>query len=138
MKNLLYSFSFLFIISCQNQESTTEPETPVVEQKTQDLILGDWNMDSSVFINDGIRGVVSAPLMPTVWNFGEDGSYLVKNSVSMTGTFSRTEDSLFVVLMAVPNEYEILVLNETNLHLRSTIIETDSASMKTDAYLSRN
>ncbi len=130
------AFSFL-VLSCQNQEADIEQVTPVPEQKTQDLILGDWNMDSSVFINDGIRGVVSAPLMPTIWNFGEDGSYLVKNSVSMTGTFSRTEDSLFVVLMAVPNEYEILVLNETNLHLRSTIIETDSASMKTDAYLSR-
>jgi hypothetical protein len=137
MKNLLYSCGFLFVISCQNQEASIEQETIVPEQKKQDLILGDWNMDSSVFINDGLRGVVSSPLMPTIWNFGDDGSYLVKNSVSMTGTFSRTDDSLFVVLMAVPNEYEILVLNETNLHLRSTIIETDSASMKTDAYLSR-
>lgn len=137
MKNLIYSFSFLLIVSCQNQETAKEELTPEPHQKATDLILGDWNMDSSVFINDGVRGVVSAPLMPTTWNFGEDGSYLVKNSVSMPGTYSRTDDSLFVVLMAVPNEYEIIVLNETNLHLRSTIIETDSASMKTDAYLSR-
>jgi hypothetical protein len=137
MKYLFYSFGFWFLISCQNQQESPQQLTPEPEQKKQDLILGDWNMDSSVFINDGVRGVVSAPLMPTIWNFGEDGSYLVKNSVSMTGTFSRTADSLFVVLMAVPNEYEILVLNETNLHLRSTIIQTDSASMKTDAYLSR-
>jgi hypothetical protein len=137
MKYLIYTACVFLIISCQNQEATTEQIISVPEEEIRDLILGDWNMDSSVFISNGVRGEVSPPLMPTTWNFGEDGSYLVKNSVSMTGTFSRTDDSLFVVLMAVPNEYEILVLNETNLHLRSTIIETDSASMKTDAYLSR-
>lgn len=126
------------LISCQNEttvsEETVEPE---VEAEPSDLIIGDWNMDSSVFINTGVRGEISPPLMTTTWAFGNDSSYQVKNSIVMGGTFTKTDDSLFVVLMGVPNEYEILVLNETNMHLRSTIIETDTASMKTDAYLTR-
>lgn len=137
MKNTWLVLFIYALAGCQNQKTVVPEITPEPEQKSSDLIIGDWSMDSSVFINSGVRGEISPPLMTTTWTFGDDSSYQVKNSIVMGGTFTKTVDSLFVVLMGVPNEYEILVLNETNLHLRSTIIETDSASMKTDAYLTR-
>jgi len=121
----------------ENAESNESIETPIKEEKPTNLILGQWNMDSSVFINDGVRSTVSAPLLPTTWTFAEDGSYKVENSMAMPGTFSNTNDSLFVILMNVPNAYEILLLNDNKLQLRSTITETETMSMKTDAFLTR-
>lgn len=135
--NLIFLPLICLCVSCSGSQSETENTEPGQGQKPADMIVGNWQMDSSVYINDGIRGTVSAPLLPTTWTFAEDGKYLVENSLKMHGTFSRTEDSLFVVLMAVPNNYEILILDETHLHLRSTILENDSVSMKTDAYLTR-
>lgn len=137
MKYLLIILLGLSLIGCQNQETEPAELTPESQKEEPDLILGDWRMDSSAFINDGIKALASPPILPTTWTFKADGFYQVKNSMTMTGTFSRTNDSLFVILMAVPNEYEILLLNETSLYLRSTIVETDETSMKTEAYLTR-
>jgi hypothetical protein len=124
--------------SCGGNSENNTVVTPATEEpETVNLILGEWNMDSSVFINDGVRGTVSAPLLPTTWTFSADGTYKVENSMTMPGTFSNTSDSLFIVLMGVPNDYEILLLNNEKLQLRSTIVETVDMSMKTDAFLTR-
>lgn len=129
---------FSFFSSCKNSEAPKETPLPEISREEPlDLFVGNWNMDSSVFISNGERGEVSAPLMPTTWIFEKSGAYTVQNSVQMPGTYSHVGDSLFVVLMGVPNEYEILTINETNLLLRSTIIETETSSMKTEAYLTR-
>src|SRR3989344_8851751 len=110
---------FSFFGSCKNSETPKEAPLPEVEQEeTADIFVGNWNMDSSVFISNGVRGEVSAPLMPTTWIFEKGGAYTVQNSVQMPGTYNHIGDSLFVVLMGVPNEYEILTINETNLLLR--------------------
>lgn len=129
----IYVFLIAFLTGCGDSTNSeqTEPNRP------QNPFAGKWSMDSSVFINNGIRDVVSAPLLPTSWIFGEDGSYKVQNSITLSGTYSFNNDSLFVNLMSVPNEYEIISHTKNNVHLRSTIIETDSISMKTDAYLTR-
>jgi hypothetical protein len=139
MQQAVFFLSFIFMLgACGSGTENTEVSTPGIEEKEDlNLIVGEWNMDSSVFINDGVRATVSAPLLPTTWTFTEDGDYTVQNSITMAGTFSNTGDSLFVVLMDVPNEYEILLLNNEKLHLRSTIMETADKSMKTDAFLTR-
>jgi len=138
MKEVLLSFFICsLLMSCSGAESVTDETTSVAEEKPMDIILGKWSMDSSAFINSGVRTEATPPIMPTTWTFTEDGTYKVENSMTMPGTFSRTDDSLFIVLMGVPNDYEILLLDDTYLQLRSTIFETDSASMKTEAFLTR-
>ncbi|MBI3134850.1 MAG: hypothetical protein HYZ14_09285 [Bacteroidetes bacterium] len=137
MRQLTFLVPLFLTLGCTGTSEPGAAEPAEKAEPTTNPILGNWNMDSSVFINDGIRGTVSAPLISTTWTFGEDGSYNVVNSVTMPGTFSNTTDSLFVVLMGVPNDYEILMLTAEKLQLRSTILENDSVSMKTDAYLTR-
>lgn len=139
MQKFVSRACLLFLFASCNEANETSPQTIPASLETEETnpMLGLWNMDSSVYINDGIRGTVSAPLIPTTWTFQEDGTYRVENSVVMPGTYSQTADSLFVVLMEVPNSYEIVSLTNTHMHLRSTIVETDSISMKTDAYLTR-
>ena len=126
--------TIIFINGCQTDSN--EPN-PFIEKKQQDILIGQWQLDSSVYIQDEVNGIMTAPMLPTVWNFQETGNYSVANSVKMTGTFQHFDDSLFVVLMEVPNEYKILKLDQSSLQLRSKIYENDSSSMYTEVYLSR-
>lgn len=126
--------TIIFINGCQTDSN--EPN-PFIEKKQQDILIGQWQLDSSVYIQDEVNGIMTAPMLPTVWNFQETGNYSVENSVKMTGTFQHFDDSLFVVLMEVPNEYKILALDQNSLNLRSKIYENDSSSMYTEVYLSR-
>ena len=138
MQKSILPISFLFLFGCgQNAtEDTFEVPDPVSET-TSDLIVGSWNMDSSAYINNGIRETVSEPILPTTWTFDETGDYTVKNSMTMKGSYTRKGDSLFVILLSVPNNYEIVKIDLDHLELRSTIYENESGSMKTDAYLTR-
>lgn len=130
-----FSLAAVFLItSCgSNEKGDTKP----VEVVTQNEIYGDWQLDSSSYLTNNQVNIVTPPMMPTTWVFDKDGKYLVKNSVELPGTFSVTSDSLFVVLMGVPNNYSILKLTETNLVLRATIAETDTTLLQTEAYLTR-
>lgn len=134
LKVILGFSIFVMIFSCQSESN--EPN-PFIEKKQQDMLIGKWQLDSSVYIQDEVNGIMTAPMLPTVWNFQETGNYSVENSVKMTGTFQHFDDSLFVVLMEVPNEYKILKLDQSSLQLRSKIYENDSSSMFTEVYLSR-
>lgn len=128
----------LFLTACgSNTPGHIENSDPEKEVTQKDELIGVWNMDSSAYINNGIRETVSAPLLPTTWTFDEYGGYKVQNSMTMSGSYSHKGDSLFVILMSVPNNYEILDATENHLHLLSTIYDTEEGSMKTEAYLTR-
>lgn len=138
MKKRFLVYLLPALIGCSGDHS--EDTTSIVSEKSEDVvdkIHGIWQLDSSAFVDQTGFGAYSDPLMPTTWSFLHDGSYQVKNSVTMHGSFDHQGDSLFVVLMDVPNEYAIHTLNETQLVLETSIIETDSTSMKTVAYLTR-
>lgn len=126
-----------FFSSCSDNKTTDEKKEIEEKTETDNLLTGTWQMDSSLYLEDDHVTTVAAPILPTTWNFSEDGSYQVKNSLIMTGTYTRSDDSVYVVLMHVPNSYEIISLTDSYLRLRSTIVNTDSLRLQTDACLTR-
>lgn len=137
MKKLFYPIALL-LLSCNSQEDSTEIEKEVEDETIQPIeIYGSWILDSSSYMTNEIKNITTPPLLPTTWEFKTNGNYIVRNSVEMPGTFSVTPDSLFVDLMGVPNNYQITLMTDTNLILRSTITQNDTALIQTEAYLTR-
>jgi len=74
---------FLLIISCNNKtpKDTTydyvhiEPEAE--KSKAISSLIGEWKLDSVVFINDNIRGKQQIPFSTTTWLFTDKGEYTV-------------------------------------------------------------
>ncbi|MBK7130905.1 MAG: hypothetical protein IPM74_18135 [Crocinitomicaceae bacterium] len=129
--------SAFFALSCngnKKSESATEAST---ETTAVNLLTGTWMLDSSLYFEDKRLTTVAPPVMPTTWEFAEDGKYTVKNSLTLAGTYQRTTDSVYVILLDVPNSYEIISLTDANLRLRATIVGTDEMSLQTDACLTR-
>ena len=140
----LLAFMILFGSCGRNTKVDAESESSVPAEMVSgetasagDELIGDWNVDSSVFINDGVRGEASPPIVTTTWTFGENGDYKVVQSIVITGTYKLVDKELIINSMSVENHHEIVEMTADNLVLSSTIIETEESSMKTMVYLTR-
>jgi len=135
-KILLLSFFSVILFSCDTTAENNSLESSEKEIVVANPFSGLWQLDSSAFITSNTRSV-TPPVMPTNWFFGENGSYKVINSFQLEGSYTYSDDSLFVILMEVPNDYEIISLTDKKLHLHSTVLESDSSSIYSEVFLTR-
>ena len=122
--------------SCTSETQNDSEKNQEKEPVAANPFAGEWQLDSSAFITNNTRSV-TPPVMPTTWFFGENGAYKVMNTFKLEGSYTYSDDSLFVILMEVPNDYEIISLTDKKLHLHSTVLESDSSSIYSEAFLTR-
>ncbi|MCB4800097.1 hypothetical protein [Neotamlana laminarinivorans] len=84
-----------------------EPEAG--KNKGISSLIGDWKLDSVVFINDSTRGQKQIPFNTTIWSFSNKGEYTVKIQ---------------------QNQYEISVVEDGVKRKTSLSAETPSSIMK--------
>ena len=127
----------VFILSCGDSKKSAPQNESGSQPGAVDLLTGTWLLDSSLYFEDKQLTTVAPPVMPTTWEFAADGKYTVKNTLTLNGSYQRTDDSVYIMLMDVPNSYEIISLTDANLRLRATIVDTTEMSLQTDAGLTR-
>ncbi len=133
---ILLSIFSMLQFSCSGDAENNSEQNQEKEIIVANPFAGEWQLDSSAFITNNTRSV-TPPVMPTTWFFGESGAYKVINTFKLEGSYSYSDDSLFVILMEVPNDYEIISLTDKKLHLHSIVLESDSSSIYSEAYLTR-
>lgn len=141
MKNIVGSIFTLTLFSCQ----TNNLEEPILSNESSDdltekkssVLIGSWQVDSSVFVDNGVEGIFEPPIAPTTWTFAENGDYFVENTMRMSGTFLHDNNQIDVELMGIKTDYQIIELNKKHLITSSTIYENDNGSLITKAYLTK-
>jgi len=133
MKSLI----FLSILLCSTSlfaQYSPGIEEPILEEIP---IFGQWWMDTTYFVNDGVQGEGSTPILPTSWTLSEDGSMFIENASQIFASFELTDDHLLVEMLGMIMDYTILELTDNTMRLMNTIYETDTGSLRTLSILRR-
>ena len=127
-KNISASDSFRF-----NEKNST----PNSVGQSKASAIGEWNVDMVYFINDGVKGDGSAPLVTTTWTFRENGTLSIKTNQEMKGLYSQDDTKLKIFILGSETIYKIVEFSEKSMVIQGTIVETESMSMLTLMEMSR-
>ncbi|MDD7886300.1 hypothetical protein PQO00_09825 [Flavivirga sp. 57AJ16] len=79
-KQLLFMVSITILMASCNNKKTNDTSYDYVHTKIKAVssLIGEWKLDSVVFMNDKIRGKQQIPFSTTTWSFTDKGEYMVK------------------------------------------------------------
>ncbi|MDW7694306.1 hypothetical protein R9C00_06120 [Flammeovirgaceae bacterium SG7u.111] len=158
----------LLMVSCNKKkpdDSVYEYVQIQEEEPTTSLstLVGEWRLDSVVFITDNIRGETQIPFSKTTWSFTEKGNYTVKiqqnqynvtvlkdsaeQSSSLTaeiptqkykGKYRQSTNELITTILGENTKYQIADQSDTMLHLTSQRIQVPPISKEDEGKLAKH
>ena len=169
-KQFIFIVSVTILIASCNHKSIkhtsyeyvhTEPETQ--ERNTISSLIGEWKLDSVVFINNNIRGKQQSPFSTTTWSFTDKGVYSikiqqnqydvsiledkVKRKTSLTakipysemkGRYRHLNEELITNILGGKTKYTIVKQSDDQLQLRSQRIQVPPISKEDEGKLAEH
>lgn len=159
----------ILIVSCNHKNSKntsyeevhTKPETQ--ERNAISSLIGEWRLDSVVFIHDNIRGKQQIPFSTTTWGFTDKGVYSIKiqqnqydisileDSVKrktsltadipyseMKGRYRHLNEELITNILGGKTKYTIVKQSDDQLQLRSQRIQVPPISKEDESKLAEH
>jgi hypothetical protein len=101
-------------------------------------LLGKWEIDSLVFVNNGVRGNASPPIFPTFWEVKAMGEVIISGGNNFSTTYTVEDLKHFTLILAgVELNYEIKEITKEKLIVESIIMVTKEIDMRTLTYFSK-
>ncbi len=131
------ALSSISFISATSQSNFEHSSTDSFTTSVNTAVSGVWEVDSTIFVNNGDKGEAGPPLVPTQWHLLDGGVYQMTGAGTIGGTYTSTENTLTITSMGMTIEYSILEISDTHLALQSYIVKTAEMEMKALTYLTK-
>jgi hypothetical protein len=121
------------------QQNKLEVDSTIRSSYVLELkLIGQWEIDSLVFINNGVRGNASPPIFPTFWEIKDNGTIVITGGNNFTAEYTTlTAESISLNLMGSELIYNIKLISDKKLIMENIIMASETLDMRSLTFLHR-